>query len=228
MWYLAVALVVLAAAVLSIGVAFAGRQADKPAQLISQVDDGPLAGPPPAQSGPCDTAYVSLVPDQGAPANGGTTTVGDRFVLDLVAHTGKGNVTAAQSYMNFTYSNLQVANPSGADCVPSATVTSDPTMFDTELQNEVCNGPEPCTLRGEKVAAGSIAYAAGVLNRCPKGCSGDIRMAQIVLCATKAGDATIKWQFAPQNRQTLLVDDAGATMSQQACYADYKFSIKDK
>lgn len=229
MAYVAVALIVLAAAVLSISVAFANRQADRPAQPVSEVDSGPLAGPPPAQdTGPCNSAFLSLVPEKGAPANGGSVTEGDRLVLDLVAHSGQENVTAAQAYMSFSYGSLRVVNADATDCAPATTVTADPTTFDVELQNEVCNGPQPCTMRSQSVEPGSIAYATGALNHCPNGCTGDIRAARIAFCATKTGEGAIRWQFTPQTRQTALVDIASNQMSKQSCYADYKISIKGK
>src|SRR4051812_36758534 len=63
--------------------------------------------------------FVFLQPDTvtlgncPAPANGGTTQVGCRFVLDLMVNAGTNiapdGLTAQQSYMTFTYQTIQNA-----------------------------------------------------------------------------------------------------------------------
>src|SRR4051812_30517826 len=102
---------------------------------VPPVPPGPL--PPQAVD-----AYIILVPVNGAPPNGGTANVGDRFVLELWVNTGSNtDATAQQSYITFTYGLLQNARVSSiaTSCVPTNSVTADITTFDAPLQNEVCD-----------------------------------------------------------------------------------------
>src|SRR5438270_2067730 len=62
-------------------------------------------------------AFIFLQPDTvtlgncPAPANGGTTQVGCRFVLDMMVNAGTNaapdGLTAQQSFMTFTYQTIQ-------------------------------------------------------------------------------------------------------------------------
>src|SRR5205085_10146775 len=81
-------------------------------------------------------------------------------------------LTAQQSYMTFTYQTIQNARVSGiaTGCVPTNTVTADISIFDAPLQNEVCDGPNPCNFRGTIVDPGSFGFASGALQNCPNGC----------------------------------------------------------
>src|SRR5207253_2901814 len=75
-------------------------------------------------------------------------------------------ISAAQSYMTYTYQLIQNARVSsiGTSCVPTSTVTYDGVVYDAQLQNEVCNGPGSCTFRGINVGPGSFAYASGAFD----------------------------------------------------------------
>src|SRR5207253_527520 len=89
-----------------------------------------------------EDAYAFIAPDTGtpgscpAPANGGTTDVGCRFVLDLMINAGTNaapnGLTAQQSYMTFTYQTIQNARVTGiaTSCVLTGTVTGDISVFD--------------------------------------------------------------------------------------------------
>src|SRR5207244_2687992 len=87
--------------------------------------------------------------------------VGDRFTLDLFVSAGIYNITAQQAYLTFTNELLQNVAANQPGCVLTNTVTGDFGIFDTQLQNEVCNGPDPCTFRSIMVDPGSIAFASG-------------------------------------------------------------------
>src|SRR4051812_4620983 len=80
-------------------------------------------------------AFIELVPEAGAPPNGGSANVGDRFVLDLMVHSGTNNVTAQQSYLTFTNSVLQNGRVSDIPtlCTLTSTVTFDHATFDADL-----------------------------------------------------------------------------------------------
>src|SRR5439155_657286 len=84
----------------------------------------------------------------------------------------------------------------------SITVTPDLTTFEAVLQNETCNGPNPCIFRGVTIDPGSIAFASGALIGCPEGCGGDFRVARITLCAAAAGRAELAFQFSPPAPRT--------------------------
>ncbi|MFL5734823.1 MAG: dockerin type I domain-containing protein, partial [Chloroflexia bacterium] len=180
----------------------------------------------------------------GAPPNGGTVTVGDRFVFDLMVdardYAAPNGLGAQQSYMTFTAGLLQNARVAdiGTSCVPTGTLTADTSVFDASLQNEVCNGPSPCIFRGVTVGPGSIAYASGGLTNCPQGCPDPsapppqnqslFRVAQIGFCAMGQGRAVIRWEFSPPasiRRDTELVDHNSTVVNNRACYSDYVINI---
>ncbi len=168
-----------------------------------------------------------------APANGGSTNVGCTFVLDLMLNAGSNpDVTAHQSYLTYTSSIIQNARVSniGTSCVLTNTVTADlgnhSGGFDAVLQNEVCNGPNPCTFRGVTADAGSIAYSSCALSNVPQG--GVFRVARIGLCASSPGAATIHWQFsppAPITRDTQIVSESGELISNPSLFADYVINV---
>src|SRR5688500_7951331 len=77
---------------------------------------------------PLNDAYLELRPGTGAPPNGGTANVGDRFVLELWVNGGDHtDVVGQQSYISFTHSLLQNVRVSsiGTSCVLTGTVTGD-------------------------------------------------------------------------------------------------------
>lgn len=179
---------------------------------------------------PCPLPYHYLVPEAGGPCNGCTVNVGDRFNLDMMVHSNLDDLTAQQAYLTFTYSLLENVRVSSAGCVPTNTITGDLTTFDATLQNEVCNGPNPCVFRGITVDPGSLAFASGALINCPEGCGPDFRVAQIGLCALAPGTAILHWQFsppAPITRNTEIGDnDRMFPISSEICYDDYVIYIK--
>src|SRR5205807_2456292 len=111
---------------------------------------------------PVADAFMELVPEGSAPPNGGTISVGDRFVLGLWLNAGSHqDATVHQSYLTFTWQLIQNARVSTitSTCTLANTLTGDHTVFDVDLQNEVCNGPYPCG-HEIQVPPGSIGYAS--------------------------------------------------------------------
>ncbi len=177
---------------------------------------------------PCPGATHYLVPEAGAPPNGGTISVGQRFVLDLRVNSGPYDDLADQeAYLTFDYPLLQNVRTTQPGCVLTSTVTADHTAFNAEIQNEVCNGPEPCVFpTGGNTDPGSIGFDSGVLTIPPRG--GDFRVAQIAFCATAPGQARLHWQFSPPdppNRDTVIFRDDGEHVQNPACYVDYVINI---
>jgi hypothetical protein len=251
------------------GFATAGAFASKPVEMqrTTQVNSNPLTGASKAiaptipdsksatttvfrPSGIPD-AFLTIVPGAAgncpAPANGGVTTPGCRFVLDLIVNAGSNaapdGITAQQSYLTFTHQLIQNARVStiGTSCTVTNTVTGDLTVFDAILQNEVCNGPAQCNFRGLIVDPGSIAAATGALTNCPEGCpDGDHpdpawRVAQIGICANNPGLARLHWQFssnqtcnngAPATRDTEVVAFDGDLVQNCLVFVDYTFTIQ--
>ncbi len=181
---------------------------------------------------PVRDAFMLFVPQGSAPPNGGTATVGDRFVLELWLNAGSNNVTAQQSYLTYTYDLIKNARVSqiATACVLTSTVTADPSTFDATLQNEICNGPGQCNFRGLIVDPGSFAYSSGALSNCPDGCGGTFRVAQVGLCAVAPGQALLHWQFtppAPATRDTEIITANGALVHDPALFTDYVINIVD-
>jgi hypothetical protein len=180
---------------------------------------------------PVRNAFMVFVPEGSAPPDGGTVTVGDRFVLGLWLNAGThDNATAQQSYLTYTYNLLQNARVDqiATACVLTGTVTSDLTTFDATLQNEVCNGPGQCTFRNNIVDPGSLAYASGGLQNCPDGCGGTFRVAQVGMCAVAPGQALLHWQFSPPApivRDSEIVARNEALIHNPALYTDYVINI---
>jgi hypothetical protein len=177
-------------------------------------------------------ALLFLTPEAGGPPNGGAVTVGTTFTLDLVVNTGSHNdATAQQSYMTFTFGTLRVigandACPGGVPVTP--TVVPDLTTFDAVLQNEICNGPGTCVLRGQTTDPGSFAFASGALSNCPDGCGGIFRVARVHLCAFAAGPATMHWQFtppAPPVRDTEITTINNKLIQNPALFSDYAIDV---
>ncbi len=181
-------------------------------------------------------ALLRLIPSQvpgscAAPPNGGTVNVGCRFVLDLWVDTGSNpDATAQQSYLTYTYNLIQNARVStiSSTCTLTSTVTPVLDTFDATLQNEVCNGPNPCVFRGSTIDAGSLAFASGALSNCPEGCGGVFQVAQIALCAIAPGQAVLHWQFtppAPLTRDTEIVSFGGDIITNSQLFTDYIINI---
>src|SRR5205085_7665979 len=140
-----------------------------------------------------------------------------------------GGIIAQESYLTFTYSILQNARVDqiATNCILTSTVTGDLTILDVVLQNEVCNGPNPCNFSRGITEPGSMAYASGEL--CQWGCiDGPTRMAQVGLCATAPGRAVLHWQFsppAPSDRDTEIITLNGQNVSGHALFTDYVINV---
>ncbi|MFL5733934.1 MAG: dockerin type I domain-containing protein [Chloroflexia bacterium] len=156
-----------------------------------------------------------------------TATLGTTFTLDMLINTGTQSAVAHQSYLTFTNSLLQVASASTGACgVVSTTVLADTSTFDSELQNEVCNGNSPCDFGRIIAPPNSIAFASSALGNPPA--TGDFRVARITFCASALGTARLHWQFsppAPGTRHSEILDKTGETVSNPGLYADQVINI---
>src|SRR4051812_15330974 len=141
-------------------------------------------------------AFAHLEPESGGPTNEVSVTLGSRFNLNLMVNSGSNNIVVAQSYLTFSRSLLQVVGATSPLCAPTTTLTIDPTNFDTELQNEVCNDSIPCDFGRLVAPPASIAFASGSSPNAPT-VHAYFRVAQVGLCANALGDAVLHWQFSP-------------------------------
>jgi hypothetical protein len=94
------------------------------------------------------------------------------------------------------------------------------------LQNAICNGSTSCVFNGQKVPAGSLAFASGTLS--PVEGSGAFRVATVTVQATAPGVAILHWQFSPTDpisRNTKIVADGGVTVSQPDQFVDYVVNV---
>ncbi len=183
----------------------------------------------------CVGAYHYLKPHPGAgPANGGVATLGQQIWFDMMIHSGDYDLNVHQAYLTFTYSVLQNVSTYVNNCTLSTGVSTDPTVFDLQLQNETCNGLGPnhdqdCLFRGMSVPAGDIAFASGAWVN-PTYHGPDFRVAEIAFCVAAPGLATIHWQFTPPDpeiRNTEIVDAPGDIVSNDDCYKDYIINAVD-
>jgi hypothetical protein len=174
-------------------------------------------------------AYLELRPSAKAPANGGTAKVGERFVLELWVNGSTGaSLVGQQSYLTFTSSVLQnvLVSSIGTSYTLTSTLTPDMHVFDAPLQNEVCNGPQPCVFRGTKIPVGSIAFASGALSRTVA--KESFRVAEIGFCALAPGQARIHWQLSPpepSQRGTRLVIEGSTPVSHNIPLTDYVIKV---
>ena len=188
---------------LLLGIGLAGGASAGPGGSASAPANSPAQSAPAAPN--AADAFAHLDPASGAPANNGTVSVGAKFTLNLLINSGSNtNLTAQQSYLTFNSAVLQVVDPAGTTCNPVNAVTVDNTVFDSALQNEVCNGPTPCEMRNVGRDPGFIGFASGALSNCPQGCNNhDFRVASITFCALNGGDGTIRWNFSPPDPTTV-------------------------
>jgi hypothetical protein len=159
-----------------------------------------------------------------------TIQTGGKVVLDLLVNSGSNNVVAAQGYVTFTNNVVQVVDVNQSGCVVTSSITTDGTIFDTTLQNEVCNGGLPCDFGRGTLPAGSIAFASGALSNCPNGCTGGFRVAQVAFCGLAQGDAVVHWQFSPPDpyeRDSQILDTQSNAVSNRLLYADYSIHVVD-
>jgi hypothetical protein len=227
---------------LSVGVGLALGGGSSAAR-VAQVDNSPLTGSAMALSSSGSSGkgidassqgsyfpYHYLVPQPGGPCNGCTVHVGDRFTLDLMVHSGHFPISAQQAYLTFPNALLQNVSVPTPGCVLAQTMQADLSTFDTNLQNEQCNGPAPCFFRGILTDPGSMAYASGSLESCrhPNDCQGDFRVAAMGLCATAPGQAILRWQFsppAPPTRNTEIFDEQVPPCACPPLYVDYVINV---
>lgn len=154
--------------------------------------DGPAGDNPAAAD-----AYAHWVYNGSSPTEI-TITVGTQVPLDLYINTGSNqDATGQQSYLTFDYSLFRFVNSAQQGCVLTSTVVLDAGVFDAALQNEICNGPDPCTFHSDPVDPGSFAFASGALINCPNGCGGDFRVARSAICGLAPGRGVLHWQFSP-------------------------------
>ena len=193
------------------------------------------ATPSPTSTGVPPTATMTQVPGGNAfahlaPSSPITVAVGSHFTLDLKINSGSHQVVGQQSYLTFPYQMLQNVQLTPTTCISSSTVTGDFTTFETQLQNQVCNGPGNCTFGGNTVPPGSMAFASGALNNPPAPANSDFRVARISFCANTVGTATVRWQFSPpdpQNRHSKITDEAGLEVSNRTLYQDFTIHVVD-
>src|SRR5205823_670042 len=102
------------------------------------------------------------------PPNGGIANTGARFVLDMFVNAQEQLGSAMQGYVTYTFQVADLADVTAlpTSCVLVQAARADLTTFDSNLQNEWCNGPQPCFFRGVQSDPGWGAYAAGALNTC--------------------------------------------------------------
>src|ERR1043165_9188381 len=75
-----------------------------------------------------EDAYLNFVPQPGAPSNGGSAVVGQRFVLELWIHGGSHpDLTAQQTYISYTSQIVKNARQDQitTTCTLTNTVTPD-------------------------------------------------------------------------------------------------------
>jgi hypothetical protein len=182
--------------------------------------------PTPTATPPCEV-YHYFAPEAGGPPSGGTVTVGDKFILDLMVEPGTYTVASQQAYITTTYPLLQNVSATQVGCVAANTVTPDTTVFDGVLQNEVCPGPSPCAHGSFNDPPQSINFASSALNN-PFYSGPDFRVARIAFCANAPGQAVIGWRFSPPEpivRDTEITDDLGNVLSLPRCYVQYVVNI---
>lgn len=175
------------------------------------------------------SAVLEIRPQGKAPANGGTVRVGDRFVLELWVNAQAGtSVVAQQGYLTFPAKQLQLGLKPNMGPIAGNTdsVTLDNSVLGIAMQNAICNGPATCDSGGQKVPAGSLAFASSTLNPTPG--AGAFRIGQVTVQATAPGRTVLHWQFSPQdsiNRNTKIVTDSGVTVSQPSQFVDYVLNV---
>lgn len=175
------------------------------------------------------SAELQLRPQGNGPVNGGTVRVGDRFVLELWVKAQPGtNVVGQQSYLTFPANQLQLGLGPNAGTKTRGTglLTPDGAILDITMQNAICNGPGACTFNGQKIQAGSLAFASSTITGAPG--NGAFRVGQVTVQATAPGTARLHWQFSPQDpntRNTKLVSGSGVTVSQPEQFVDYLLNV---
>jgi hypothetical protein len=194
---------------------------------FGHVGNRPAQQPAAPQTG--GSAVLELRPQGKAPANGGTVHVGDRFVLELWVNAQPGTtVNGQQSYLTFPANTLHLGGPtlSGPGTSTPAQVIPDTRVLDLTLQNVICNSLTGCTVNGQSVPGGSLAFASGTF--APTGGSGAFRIGQVTVQATAPGLAQLHWQLgptAPANRTTKLLTHPTTASTQDLPFVDYTLTV---
>jgi hypothetical protein len=155
--------------------------------------------------------------------------VGDRFVLELWVNAQPGTtVNGQQSYLTFPANTLHLGGPtlSGPGTSTPAQVIPDTRVLDLTLQNVICNSLTGCTVNGQSVPGGSLAFASGTF--APTGGSGAFRIGQVTVQATAPGLAQLHWQLgptAPANRTTKLLTHPTTASTQDLPFVDYTLTV---
>lgn len=155
-----------------------------------------------------------------------TVTLGSKLVFDLKVNAGTNNVVAAQQYLTFTHSMLQSVEVGGTGCALANALQPDSAVFDTVLQNQICNGGVPCNFGGMTVPAGSISFASAAISHAHG--TGTFRVARVAFCANTVGTARVRWQLppsAPADRQSEISNVAGDNVSNPALYSDLIINV---
>jgi hypothetical protein len=193
---------------------------------FGRLGNRPVQSAAPQAQGASGSAVLELRPQAKGPANGSTIHVGDRFTLDLWVVAAPGTTVAAQqTYLSFPADKMQLGGPAQGSPASGSTnlVTPDGQVLDVTLQNAICNGPASCVTAGQKVPAGSLAFASGTLGATPG--SGAFRVGSVTVLATAPGTAQLHWQFNPPTRNTSLVTDGAASVAHAGQFVDYVLTI---
>lgn len=205
-----------------------GQSGTSPFGPAGPHEGSPIASTPGASTG---SAYLELRPKADAPANGGKVQVGDSFVLELWLNgNSQSDLIGQQSYLTVTHEllqNVEIA-AAGPRCMPASSISPNVTVFDIVMQNEACNGPDPCVDRGIKTMPGSIGFASAISPGSSNTGSGAFKVGEIGLCALAPGEARLHWQFAPPDpasRNTGILDQTGRMVHDISRFSDYLVQV---
>lgn len=178
-----------------------------------------LAGSQPGASPQSGTAFVYLQPFLQTSSKL-TVRVGQIISFDMMVKGQDYMTVAQQSYLMFPPDLLQNVDQSGN---PTQVVIPDTYTYDVVLQNEVCNGLNPCIFRGVSRAPGSFAFASGALFNPPA--PGTFRVANVRFKGLAPGTATLVWQFSPQSRKSYIVDVNSNDVTDPALYTNVTINV---
>ncbi len=152
-------------------------------------------------------------------------------MLDLWVNGGsRTDLVGQDSYLTFTNSvlrNVRVT-PNVTTCEAASAITPDLSTFGAQLQNEVCNGPEPCVFRGVKTPPGWMSFASALSPGSSQLGSGSFKVGQMALCAIAVGEARLHWQFSPPdpaNRNSKIYNASTQYVSDPRLFVDYLITV---
>jgi hypothetical protein len=182
--------------------------------------------PVPASGG----AYLELRPKGNTPQSNGQLKVGDKITLELWVNSGlHDDLIGQQTYLTFTNQLLQNTTSNiTANCAITNTIVPSTEIFTQPLQNQVCNGPLPCTSKDKKLPVGTIAFASVVSPESPNLGSVVFKVGEINFCAIAPGPARIAWQFSSSEWPyaiTKIADATGLNVSNPDQFTNYTFTI---